>query len=86
MYTFIKDNWIPVVLFAALAIASTLPLITNPAGLTFAPPYGGTDIMFNTWVIHWGAHALVSDPGYLIQSSCFLSFCWQTIQPLHIIC
>ena len=55
-------------LFAALATLHTWPLATDPAHLT---RLDNDDTAFNTWVVAWVAHQVVSDPLNLFQAPIF---------------
>ena len=72
--------------FLILAIASTWPLITNPAGITPIGP-ANNDPHFNIYLIFWGAHALVSDPLNIHHTNMFYperyTFAYSDIELSH---
>src|SRR5687768_3230037 len=55
-------------LFAALAMLHTWPLITDPVHLS---RLDNNDTAFNAWVIAWVAHQLPRDPLSLFQAPIF---------------
>ncbi len=62
--------FIAVALFLALAVISTWPLATDPGHLDLASSRGN-DPRFNTYVVFWGAHALLTDPLNLHHTNMF---------------
>jgi hypothetical protein len=57
-------------LFLALAVISTWPLATDPANLDLASR-NNNDARFNTYIVFWGAHALLTDPLNLHHTNMF---------------
>lgn len=56
--------------FIILAVAATWPLAAHLNERTLAG-HGHNDVRFNIWVIHWGAHALLTDPLNLHHANIF---------------
>lgn len=56
------------IVFAALATLHTWPMMRDPARLT---RLDNDDTAFNTWVLAWVAHQLVTDPLHLFEAPIF---------------
>ena len=61
---------IVILIFAALAVVSTWPLVTSLTSHSIGGP-NDNDIKFNTWVIFWGAHALTTNPLEMSHTNIF---------------
>lgn len=65
----VRNRWLAeLALFAALATLHTWPMATDPAHLS---RLDNDDTAFNTWVIAWVAHQVVTDPLDLFQAPAF---------------
>jgi hypothetical protein len=73
-------------LFMVLAFAAAWPLGTNPAGLALFG-LANNDAQFNTYVIFWGAHSLLTDPLSLHHTNMFYperyTFAYSDIELSH---
>src|SRR5437868_6648010 len=58
----------PAVLFVALTLVATYPIILAPASYSF---FGHADAQLNMWILAWDAHALRTAPLHLFDANIF---------------
>jgi hypothetical protein len=64
----VREHWQAIVIFAALSIVHTWPLVTNPAGLSLND---NGDAQLNEWILAWIVHQLPRDPLDLFDANIF---------------
>ena len=70
MHSFIKRDGSALVIFGALTLVMTNPLILNVAGAV----EDKQDALLNTWIIAWVGHTLVTEPLHLFDANIFYPY------------